>query len=188
MIRFSTNCEIDKVVGNDPYNYIVVISSICTYMQPNLLEYVLQKVDRVCVSLVQTAKFMLLTTCKEGVGECLDRLLMFGWIPETYDFQIASVHANALVMKWLIKHGVILPKRVPHSRYEVRPDDFRRALELYHEYNIPGEYQKLCKTGECKVCNLEVVKEMWVMDVREYTNSIQWLPHEMLVDIIGLCK
>lgn len=60
-------------------------------------------------------------------------------------------------------------------------------MEVCHEYQVPGNYQLECRLGICIVCKRQAVRELWEMDSSTFENMIQWLPREMMEDIIRGC-
>ena len=87
------------------------------------------------------------------------------------------------IVLWLLERGV---------RYDVTEDfeDWvskrRRLQTLYvlHEFKVNIAS---CKTSSCVLCKRESLWNTWIMESSDFTDSIQWLPREMVVDVVRLC-
>lgn len=118
-------------------------------------------------------------TCKIGDEKTMDMLMERGWIPNMETCKKAATLGNVEMVRWLFRYGLILDEAIKPSE---REDEL---LAIYHEYGIEGYYTKEC-TSECRWCKREQVKDMWIMVSTEYTENIQWLPREMLDDVISM--
>lgn len=84
-----------------------------------------------------------------------------------------------------------------NTRYQPYFDDWKKGISgedklavyrVLHIHNIPGEYYtRKCKAGTCRYCNTEKVWDAWIMESQKFTEMIQWLPREMVEDVVGLC-
>lgn len=73
---------------------------------------------------------------------------------------------------------------IPSKR--VSKGDAMNTMIVMHKWKLPGIYQETCESGKCIVCGVEKTWDLWIMDNREFTSSIQWLPREMVEDTIHL--
>lgn len=112
--------------------------------------------------------------------DVLDALSKFGWIPSALD-TITTVHYGATnMMRWLCERGCAI---------HCFPSDAnppKEMIRIAHEYNIDGQYREVCKEGICAMCKEIWVKDAWEMDEIEYENGIQWLPRELMEDMVQL--
>lgn len=98
--------------------------------------------------------------------------------PDYYIFSIATKRPTCRY------YGI--PPRINVVDYTDRELEI---LQYLHDIDCPGDWCHWYKDRDCKFClnRLDVqLVELWYMEERNYTHSIQWLPKEMLEDIIGL--
>lgn len=106
-----------------------------------------------------------------------------------YKLDVQVVQQNAMrcgsvkVMRWLCERGDVPTTGFIENRFR---NTSQSMIELFHEYNIPGSYQEVCQTGTCGACKRALLTDMWKMDTSEFTNTFQWLPREIVEDVLEL--
>lgn len=73
-----------------------------------------------------------------------------------------------------------------HTWKRVNKEDEIKVGMIVHEWKLKGGYKKECVKGDCLICPLLNIWDMWVMESQEFTSSIQWLPREMIEDTTSL--
>lgn len=111
----------------------------------------------------------------------LELIMNTGYKLTNSAFDCAVAFGVIAVARWLCEHG-IYPSTI--DIWDV--DD--EYVQLFHDYKIDGPHEIKCEAGTCSVCiamkQKETIQELWEMDVDEYDNVIQWLPREMLEEVI----
>lgn len=105
-------------------------------------------------------------------------LLTKGWVPTQKGLEYAAKCGSVAIVKWMLQRGITLKEAI------VPFENKDQIIGVYHEYDIPGDYTKEC-TSECKWCKREQIKDMWIMENVEYTDMMQWLPCEMMEEVVA---
>jgi hypothetical protein len=119
---------------------------------------------------------------KEDDVECMTAIIGFPeyCISKTFIANGAMVLGSVNILRMMCKRGEVKLWAFTRER------NVRELIQVYHEYQIPGDYQSACKEGMCVLCKVEELKKLWEMDIDEFTNSFQWLPREITLDVYEL--
>lgn len=95
-----------------------------------------------------------------------------------------AVRGNILVLQWFLQHGYAQYASgwVPQGLYDTQ---IRQITRLYHTYHVPN--YNGC-SAFCENCVIEKLNELWEMDTDNFTNVIQWMPREIVTDVIELME
>lgn len=91
--------------------------------------------------------------------------------------------ANSKCMLWLLENRKNIS--VQTIDFEVNEEDAMEFCHLLHQHNVAGEWRTSC-LAKCTMCKSEKVWDSWVMENREFDSSIQWLPMEMMENVLDL--
>lgn len=115
--------------------------------------------------------------------------------PTLHQFALNTAFSNGnwKLLDFLVMHGIKTNIQFIRFRGFVSKYDTAMTLKIAHTHRLHSEIIPICKTSYgkvnmvvCKLCNAEKVGDMWEMDVNEFDNIIQWLPHEMVMDTLEL--
>lgn len=115
----------------------------------------------------------------------LDCLHGHGWRPSCDDIRTAIYDNNLMISVWCFEHGY-----TQTCIYDGLMSMFstkslsREMLRLLHEHSIEEKYQLDCKATKCPVCVERALCALWEMDYDVFENTVQWLPREILEDIV----
>ena len=59
-----------------------------------------------------------------------------------------------------------------------------KVMVVLHELKILGKFRNRCLYRNCMPCKIEKVWDMWVMESQEFESVSQWLPKEVLADVL----
>lgn len=64
--------------------------------------------------------------------------------------------------------------------------DVSRIVCILHDYRV--KYDWGCKEGRCKYCNerAENIIDNWVLESYDYSSYIQWMPRELVEDLLDI--
>lgn len=104
--------------------------------------------------------------------------------------ETAAYYSEHVILKWLLVNHGNMGAYVGYLVNEGTTDEYH-TLKVMHEHGVDGEYRKDCESGECNVCKEDNVWNMWSMEDMEYSENVQWLPKEMMKDVLllmsGIC-
>lgn len=85
-----------------------------------------------------------------------------------------NVYVNNSVINKIIRAG------------EYSGEDMSQIITIFHDFKV--QYDWGCKDGKCKICNVrkESLVESWFLERYEYDSHIQWLPTEIMEDLLSL--
>lgn len=96
-------------------------------------------------------------------------------------FRFAMWNGRHEVLKWLLEQGV--KYKISGLRYNhLTTENKLKTIQVLHEYGVNVD----CESGRCLVCKMEKVWNAWMLDSYTFTHSVQWLPMEVLGDVLDL--
>jgi len=90
------------------------------------------------------------------------------------------------VLEWIQTEEDIMFKSDLECCGGVSTKDRMFVQVVLHRGNFRNLNRKACANGTCKVCSAEKVWDLWEMDISEFTTSTQWLPRELIDDVLTL--
>ena len=110
---------------------------------------------------------------------------------DTFEFRLyeknilrdATWHGCPDIVEYMLEMGV----RVNCTRVSKTIGEERRwqVYDILHKYGVQLEE---CKTGKCGICKVLTMWNEWTMQTNEFSTPIQWMPREMVDDVIELIK
>jgi hypothetical protein len=105
-----------------------------------------------------------------------------------------AVHyGQPLILSWLLENGYTTDKKgnqiVIKDTFHKKISKENRAqiLSILHAHGMQGLFRKDCESGKCVACRAEKVWDIWVLNDQEFVESVQWLPKEMMEDVLTFC-
>lgn len=111
---------------------------------------------------------------------------MLGQFSYSLGIHTAIEYGNWKMLEWLISNGIRCTIESIEMR-DVSNENRIRVLQVLHEHRFYGVYEDDCNSGVCKVCLTNSLWDVWKMDTDEFTKNMQWLPREMVEDVVMLC-
>lgn len=158
--------EVEEVAGEE--GGIPLLKLLCE----EFMDYAAKSSRNTTLMLAMRGHMKVLKWWVEEMGVVLDGDVLWAALTE----------GNVEMAVWIKEKGV--PTRdvfVTHVRCRKL-----EVLGLLHQWNIQGTYQFDCEDGSCGVCKAMGVWNGWWMESEMVENMHQWLPMEMVEDVLNM--
>ena len=89
------------------------------------------------------------------------------------------------IVSFLLENGyTCIAETMPNKR--VSKENDLKTMIVLHQWKLQGRYRAMCESGGCAVCNVEKTWDAWVMEHPDFGKVIQWLPREVMCDVLDL--